>query len=249
MINSVSNVSFRGEVDAQALINSPGKYTTAAAPKAEAAADSFEKEGAAPKKKSKAPAIIGTIVGLAAAAYIALGIAVGKGKLAKAVPDEAGKIGFMGKVKNFFVSIGESADNLWSKIRGKKADDAAEVKPKADAPEANKPVETEPKKPAEPEVKKNENTDATKKEETQVDPKKNEGTEVTKKEETPADPKKNEGADTAKKEEAPADAKKEEGADAAKKEEAPTVAKKEEGADAVKKEGPSAETKKEEEKK
>ncbi|CDE87935.1 TPA: hypothetical protein CPT81_07480 [Candidatus Gastranaerophilales bacterium HUM_20] len=249
MINSVSNVSFRGEVDAQALINSPGKYTTAAAPKAEAAADSFEKEGAAPKKKSKAPAIIGTIVGLAAAAYIALGIAVGKGKLAKAVPDEAGKIGFMGKVKNFFVSIGESADNLWSKIRGKKADDAAEVKPKADAPEANKPVETEPKKPAEPEVKKNENTDATKKEETQVDPKKNEGTEVTKKEETPADPKKNEGADTAKKEEAPADAKKEEGADAAKKEEAPTDAKKEEGADAVKKEGPSAETKKEEEKK
>lgn len=249
MINSVSNVSFRGEVDAQALINSPGKYTTAAAPKAEAAADSFEKEGAAPKKKSKAPAIIGTIVGLAAAAYIALGIAVGKGKLAKAVPDEAGKIGFMGKVKNFFVSIGESADNLWSKIRGKKADDAAEVKPKADAPEANKPVETEPKKPAEPEVKKNENTDATKKEETQVDPKKNEGTEVTKKEETPADPKKNEGADTAKKEEAPADAKKEEGSDAAKKEEAPTDAKKEEGADAVKKEGPSAETKKEEEKK
>ena len=249
MINSVSNVSFRGEVDAQALINSPGKYTTAAAPKAEAAADSFEKEGAAPKKKSKAPAIIGTIVGLAAAAYIALGIAVGKGKLAKAVPDEAGKIGFMGKVKNFFVSIGESADNLWSKIRGKKADDAAEVKPKADAPEANKPVETEPKKPAEPEVKKNENTDATKKEETQVDPKKNEGTEVTKKEETPADPKKNEGADAAKKEEAPADAKKEEGADAAKKEEAPTDAKKEEGADAVKKEGPSAETKKEEEKK
>ena len=248
MINSVSNVSFRGEVDAQALINSPGKYTTAAAPKAEAAADSFEKEGAAPKKKSKAPAIIGTIVGLAAAAYIALGIAVGKGKLAKAVPDEAGKIGFMGKVKNFFVSIGESADNLWSKIRGKKADDAAEVKPKADAPEANKPVETEPKKPAEPEVKKNENTDATKKEETQVDPKKNEGTEVTKKEETPADPKKNEGADTAKKEEAPTDAKKEEGVDAAKKEEAPTDAKKEEGADAVKKEGPSAETKKEEKK-
>ena len=249
MINSVSNVSFRGEVDAQALINSPGKYTTAAAPKAEAAADSFEKEGAAPKKKSKAPAIIGTIVGLAAAAYIALGIAVGKGKLAKAVPDEAGKIGFMGKVKNFFVSIGESADNLWSKIRGKKADDAAEVKPKADAPEANKPVETEPKKPAEPEVKKNENTDATKKEETQVDSKKNEGTEVTKKEETPADPKKNEGTEVTKKEETPADAKKEEGTEVTKKEEAPTDAKKEEGADAVKKEGPSAETKKEEEKK
>jgi|GEM_PF-1228523 len=249
MINSVSNVSFRGEVDAQALINSPGKYTTAAAPKAEAAADSFEKEGAAPKKKSKAPAIIGTIVGLAAAAYIALGIAVGKGKLAKAVPDEAGKIGFMGKVKNFFVSIGESADNLWSKIRGKKADDAAEVKTKADAPEANKPVETEPKKPAEPEVKKNENTDATKKEETQVDSKKNEGTEVTKKEETPADPKKNEGTEVTKKEETPADAKKEEGTEVTKKEEAPTDAKKEEGADAVKKEGPSAETKKEEEKK
>ncbi len=230
MINSVSNVSFRGEVDAQALINSPGKYTTAAAPKAEAAADTFEKEGAE-KKKSKAPAIIGTIVGLAAAAYIALGIAVGKGKLAKAVPDEAGKIGFMGKVKNFFVSIGESADNLWSKIRGKKADDAAEVKPKADTPEANKPAEPEPKKTAEPEVKKNENTD------------------VTKKEESPADPKKNEGTDAAKKEEATTDAKKEDGTDAVKKEEATTDAKKEEGADAAKKEEPSAETKKEEEKK
>lgn len=166
MINSVSNVSFRGDVNAQELINSPGKYTTAAAPQAEAPADSFEKEGAAPKKKSKAPAIIGTIVGLAAAAYIALGIAVGKGKLAKAVPDEAGNIGFMGKVKNFFVSIGESADNLWSKIRGKKADDAADLKAKGDTPEPNKPVETETNKPVETEApKKNEGTEGPKKEE------------------------------------------------------------------------------------
>ena len=194
MINSVSNVSFRGDVNAQELINSPGKYTTAAAPQAEAPADSFEKEGAAPKKKSKAPAIIGTIVGLAAAAYIALGIAVGKGKLAKAVPDEAGNIGFMGKVKNFFVSIGESADNLWSKIRGKKADDAADLKAKGDTPEPNKPVETEA-------PKKNEGTEVTKKEEGTEGPKKEEKTEGPKKEEGTEGPKKEEGTEGPKKEE------------------------------------------------
>ena len=70
MISSVSNVNFRGDaapVNAQDLINSPGKFTTQA-PKADAPADSFEKEGApAEKKKSKASAIIGTIVGLLAA--------------------------------------------------------------------------------------------------------------------------------------------------------------------------------------
>lgn len=211
MINSVSNVSFRGDVNAQELINSPGKYTTAAAPQAEAPADSFEKEGAAPKKKSKAPAIIGTIVGLAAAAYIALGIAVGKGKLAKAVPDEAGNIGFMGKVKNFFVSIGESADNLWSKIRGKKADDAADLKAKGDTPEPNKPVETETNKPVETEApKKNEGTEG---------PKKKEGTEVTKKEEKTEGPKKEEGTEGPKKEEKTEGPKKEEGTEGPKKEE------------------------------
>ena len=60
MISSVSNVNFRGDaapVNAQDLINSPGKFTTQA-PKADAPADSFEKEGApAEKKKSKTSAI------------------------------------------------------------------------------------------------------------------------------------------------------------------------------------------------
>ncbi len=228
MINSVSSVSFRGDVNAQELINSPGKYTTAAAPQAEAQADSFEKEGAAPKKKSKAPAIIGTIVGLAAAAYIALGIAVGKGKLAKAIPDEAGNIGFMGKVKNFFVSIGESADNLWSKIRGKKADDAADLKAKGDTPEPNKPVETEAKKPAEPEVKKNEGTEGPKKEEKTEGPKKEEGTEGPKKEEKTEGPKKEEGTEGPKKEEGTEGPKKEEGTEGPKKEEGTEGPKKEE---------------------
>ena len=45
MISSVSNVNFRGDaapVNAQDLINSPGKFTTQA-PKTDAPADSFEK--------------------------------------------------------------------------------------------------------------------------------------------------------------------------------------------------------------
>lgn len=140
MISSVSNVNFRGDaapVNAQDLINSPGKYTTQA-PKAEAPADSFEKEGAdAEKKKSKAPAIISTVVGLLAAAYVGLSVAVGKGKLTKAIAEEGKELGFMGKVKNFFVDIGESGEKLWNKIRGKKAEDA-DVKTKGETPDPKK---------------------------------------------------------------------------------------------------------------
>ena len=158
MISSVSNVNFRGDaapVNAQDLINSPGKYTTQAS-KAEASADSFEKEGAAEgKKKSKAPAIIATVVGLLAATYVGLSIAVGKKALTRAVAEEGKELGFMGKVKNFFVDIGESGEKLWNKIRGNKADDV-DGKPKTDAPEVNKPAnETpEPKKTDAPEVNK-----------------------------------------------------------------------------------------------
>lgn len=121
MINSVSGISFRRDaaVNASDLINSPGKFTLPAAP-AEVPADSFEKaEGQ--KKKSHTGAIIGTIVGLLAAAYIGLGIAVHKGGLTKIDNPE----GIMQKAKNFFHSIGESADNLWGKIRGKKAEGAS----------------------------------------------------------------------------------------------------------------------------
>ena len=144
MISSVSNVNFRGDaapVNAQDLINSPGKFTTQA-PKADAPADSFEKEGApAEKKKSKTSAIIGTIVGLLAATYVGLSIAVGKKALTRAVAEEGKELGFLGKVKNFFVDIGESGEKLWNKIRGKKVDDV-DGKPKTDAPDVKKP-ETE----------------------------------------------------------------------------------------------------------
>ena len=153
MISSVSNVNFRGDaapVNAQDLINSPGKFTTQA-PKADAPADSFEKEGApAEKKKSKTSAIIGTIVGLLAATYVGLSIAVGKKALTRAVAEEGKELGFLGKVKNFFVDIGESGEKLWNKIRGKKVDDV-DGKPKTDAPEVKPEGEAAPKAEAKPE--------------------------------------------------------------------------------------------------
>ena len=153
MISSVSNVNFRGDaapVNAQDLINSPGKFTTQA-PKTDAPADSFEKEGApAEKKKSKAPAIIGTIVGLLAATYVGLSIAVGKKALTRAVAEDGKELGFMGHVKNFFVAIGESGEKLWNKIRGVKADDV-DGKPKKDAPDVKKPEgEVKPEGEAKP---------------------------------------------------------------------------------------------------
>lgn len=151
MISSVSNVSFRGDaapVNAQDLINSPGKFTTQA-PKAEAPADSFEKEGVTEeKKKSKAPAIIGTIVGLLAATYVGLSIAVGKKVLTRASSEK--ELGFMDNIKNFLVDIGESGEKLWNKIRGKKVDDM-DGKPKNDTHEIKKP-ESEPKPQAEGEA-------------------------------------------------------------------------------------------------
>ena len=153
MISSVSNVNFRGDaasVNAQDLINSPGKFTTQA-PKTDAPADSFEKEGApAEKKKSKAPAIIGTIVGLLAATYVGLSIAVGKKALTRAVAEEGKELGFLGKVKNFCVDIGESGEKLWNKIRGKKVDDV-DGKPKTDAPDVKPEGEAAPKAEAKPE--------------------------------------------------------------------------------------------------
>ena len=102
MINSVSGVNFRGDVapaqNSQDLINAPGQFAT---PVADVPADSFEKEGAE-KKKSKAPAIIGTIVGLAALAYAGLGLAVGKGKLNKVVAQEGKELKLTDKAINVF---------------------------------------------------------------------------------------------------------------------------------------------------
>ena len=176
MISSVSNINFRGDaapVNHQDLINSPGKFTTTQPPKADAPADSFEKkDGAegAEKKKSKAPVIIGSIAGLLALAYIGLGIAVGKGKLTKAVAEEGKELGFMGKVKNFFVSIGENAENLWNRIRGKKAEEG-EVNPKkekadsADEPKSDTDVKTETEGNRKPEADGKNETEAEAKQE------------------------------------------------------------------------------------
>ena len=126
MINSVSGVSFRGDVapaGGQDLISAPSKYSAAQAP------DSFEKSDAVSDKKKRNTAlkIAGAVVGLAALTYAALGLAVGKGKLTKAVAEAGQEVGFMGKVKNFFVSIGENAVSMWNKVFGKNAEKAAEA--------------------------------------------------------------------------------------------------------------------------
>ena len=119
MINSVSGVNFRGDVapaqNSQDLINAPGQFAT---PVADVPADSFEKEGAE-KKKSKAPAIIGTIVGLAALAYAGLGLAVGKGKLNKVVAQEGKELKLTDKAINVLHDIGENAKGVWDSIASK----------------------------------------------------------------------------------------------------------------------------------
>lgn len=130
MINSVSGINFRGDapVNAADLINSPGKFTTAPAV-SDVQPDTFEKAGE--EKKGHKGGAIGTVLGLLALAYIALGVAAHKGTLSKIENPE----GFMQKTKNFFHKIGESADNLWGKIRGKKAE-AQSKTPNTEAPAA-----------------------------------------------------------------------------------------------------------------
>ncbi len=163
MISSVSNVNFRGEtaVSAQDLINSPGKYSVAPQAKTDVPEDSFEKsEGK--KNKSNTGAIIGTAAALLAVAYATLGVMVHKGKLEKIEAPE----GFMQKVKNFFYNVGESADNLWGKIRKRNdADVDVKAKPEAEAEVPKKPeVEAEAPKKTEAEVEtpKNPETEAPK---------------------------------------------------------------------------------------
>ncbi len=122
MISSVSGISFRGEAPASTadLINSPGKYSIPGV-KVDAHGDSFASK--TEKKKSNTGAVIGTIVALLAAAYIGLGVAVNKGKFKKIDNPE----GIMQKTKNFFHKIGESADNLWKRVRGQKAEGKSET--------------------------------------------------------------------------------------------------------------------------
>lgn len=129
MINSVSGISFRGEtaLNSADLINSPGKYTKTKA-RADMPSDAYEPSE---KKKSHKGTVLG-IIGLLAAAYIGLGIAVHKGAITKVENPE----GIMQKVKNFFCSIGENADNLWSKIRGTGASNES---PKTETPKPETP--------------------------------------------------------------------------------------------------------------
>ena len=129
MLSAVSGVSFKGDVapaqNTQDLINAPSQF---AGPIADVPADSFEKAGEE-KKKSKAPAILGGLVALAAAAYIGLGVAVGKGKLNKVVAAEGAELKFMKKAQNWAHTVGENANNVWKSITGwfgKKGSEVAE---------------------------------------------------------------------------------------------------------------------------
>ena len=155
MISSVSNINFRGDaapVNHQDLINSPGKFTTQA-PKADAPADSFEKKDGAEnteKKKSKTPAIIGSVLVLLAAAYVGLSVAVGKEKIVEKVAAEGAELKFGEKVNNFFYKIGKSGEELWSKVRGKKTEEG-DVNPKPET-EAKPQGEVKPQGEAKPET-------------------------------------------------------------------------------------------------
>ena len=67
-------------------------------------------------KNGKIAAGIGTAL---AATYVALSVAVGKGKLTKAVAEQGKKLGFADQVKNVFFAIGDSGVKLWKSITGK----------------------------------------------------------------------------------------------------------------------------------
>lgn len=115
MLNSVSGVSFKGDVtpaqNTQDLISAPSQFSASLA---DAPVDSFEKVGEE-KKRSKAPVVIGGLLALAAATYIGLGIAVGKGKLKKV---EGTDLKFMEKAQNWAHAVGDNAKSVWNKVTG-----------------------------------------------------------------------------------------------------------------------------------
>lgn len=133
MINSVSNVGFRGVNNAQDLINSPGVYSNSIP---DMPADSLDISRAEmpQEKKSNTGVIVlvGTLIaGLAA--FAGLGYAVKSGKLAKVeVPTEGMFAKAWAHVKNAGVTVGESAGKCWDTVAGwfgrgsKKAADATE---------------------------------------------------------------------------------------------------------------------------
>lgn len=67
-------------------------------------------------KKAKVATGIGTAL---AAAYVGLSVAVGKGKLTKAIAEQGKKLGFVDQAKNVFFAIGDSGVKLWKSITGK----------------------------------------------------------------------------------------------------------------------------------
>lgn len=116
MLSAVSSVNFRGDTASTIdLINAPGKFS-ASQPKHVSKPDTFEAEEK--ENKHSALKIIGTIVGLAALAWVGLGIAVGrKGSGWKKIEALEGEnLKKMEKVKNFFYSIGKSADDAFKKV-------------------------------------------------------------------------------------------------------------------------------------
>jgi len=156
MIKAVSGISFKNDAtkDMNALINSPGKYSSAPAgasqaPQGDRADISSSKKD---EEKSNTGLIIGGTIAALAAIWIGLGIAVGKGKLADwkiESPD-----GWGAKLKNFVYTVGESAkkayDNTLGKWFGKKADDAADAaKGKTETPNSGdaKPADAKPADP------------------------------------------------------------------------------------------------------
>jgi len=134
MIGPVSGVSFKGEEskDMSSLINSPGKFSTAASAASQApTADKVELSTTSKKEKSNTAAKIGGTLAALAAVWVGLGIAVGKGKLADwKLPADAADAGWGAKAKDLVYKVGESAkkayDATLGKWFGKKAADAAD---------------------------------------------------------------------------------------------------------------------------
>lgn len=129
MLSAVSSVSFRGDTAKnQDIINAPGKFSNPQ-PKRAPKPDTFE----SPENENKhtTAKVIGTIVGLAALAWIGLGIAVGrKGSNWKKIEKlEGEELKRMDKVKNFFFSIGESANNAFKKVFKRGETKTTETKP------------------------------------------------------------------------------------------------------------------------
>ena len=82
------------------------------------------------KKDNKSLKAAGGVAALLSAAYVGLSIAVGKGTLTKSVAEAGKELGFMAKVKNVFVSIGQSGVDLWKALTGKAAKIKDKVKDK-----------------------------------------------------------------------------------------------------------------------